>query len=41
MNVLIILRSLTCDPVRSSQRWGLAGAIAAGEGLPGAGREEL
>ena len=39
MNVLIILRSLTCDPVR--QRWGLAGAIAAGESLQGEGREEL
>ena len=24
MNVLILLRSLTCDPVLSSQRWGLA-----------------
>ena len=34
MNVLIILKSLTCDPVRSSQRWGLAvgGAFRAGEG---------
>ena len=34
MNVLVLLRSLTCDPVLSSQRWGLAvvGAITAGEG---------
>ena len=41
MNVLILLRSLTCGPVRSSQRSGLAGAIAVGESLPGEGREEL